>query len=352
MSSISTYTSVDSQNSGITDLQIPERFLFSAVKEKKSKKSFNFPNLLKVRSRSSKKKIVEQLPLLDALRKRNLPTLAELYGSFSDNMGNGASGNVRATFSLRDGKKYAVKTYRAKHEGQKKKQYFERISSEIYIGASLSHRNIIRTIDVIMEEGKIHQIMEFCPNDLITIVQGGLASAEQLDQYFLQMMEGLRYLHHRGVAHRDVKLENLCVNEEGVLKIIDFGSSFIVTNPFDLFQTKSATSFVGTDPYIAPEIQDRKAYDATKADIWSAGVVYVVMVLKRFPWKAALPSEKSYTSFLQNRDQDEFFRLLPAGSIPLIRQMLDPNPDTRATIDEVFNDSWLQSLRTPSSLDT
>ncbi|ORX73405.1 kinase-like protein, partial [Basidiobolus meristosporus CBS 931.73] len=262
----------------------------------------------------------------------------------SEYMGNGASGNVRSTYSLRDGKKYAVKTYKAKHEGQKDKHYFERISNEIYIGASLSHPNIIRTIDVVMEEGQIHQVMEFCPNDLVTIIKGGQTTQEEINGYFVQMMRGLQYLHHRGVAHRDLKLENLCVDEHGTLKIIDFGSSFIVTNPLDSLHQKSATSLVGTDPYIAPEVHARKGYDATKADIWSAGVVYAVMVLRKFPWKVALESDSSYVKFLQNRDKDEFFRVLPQESVSLIRKMLDPNPENRPSVDDIFEDPWFQSL--------
>ncbi|KAK9728243.1 Nitrogen permease reactivator protein [Basidiobolus ranarum] len=344
ISSFSTYTSNDSQCSGFSDEQIPERFVFSAAQKTKKKKHLKLPNLLKTKSKSSKKSTTPQLPLLDALRKRDLPSLKELYGSFSEYMGNGASGNVRSTYSLRDGKKYAIKTYKAKHEGQKDKQYFERISNEIYIGASLSHPNIIRTVDVVMEEGQIHQVMEFCPSDLVTVIKDGQTTQEQINGYFIQMLEGLRYLHHRGVAHRDLKLENLCVDESGTLKIIDFGSSFIVTNPLDLLHRKSAMSLVGTDPYIAPEVHEKNGYDATKADIWSAGIVYAVMVLRKFPWNVALPSDKSYVRFLENREKDEFFRVLPAESVNIIRKMLDPNPDSRPSIDEIFTDSWIQSL--------
>ncbi|KAK9728242.1 Nitrogen permease reactivator protein [Basidiobolus ranarum] len=341
--SFSTFSSTDSDQSQYAS-QIPERFVFSAAQKTKKKKHLKLSNLLKTKSKSSKKPTIPPLPLLDALRKRDLPSLKELYGSFGELIGHGASGNVRSTYSLRDGKKYAIKTYKAKHEGQKDKQYFERISNEIYIGASLSHPNIIRTVDVVMEEGQIHQVMEFCPSDLVTVIKDGQTTQEQINGYFIQMLEGLRYLHHRGVAHRDLKLENLCVDESGTLKIIDFGSSFIVTNPLDLLHRKSAMSLVGTDPYIAPEVHEKNGYDATKADIWSAGIVYAAMIIRKFPWNVALPSDKSYVRFLENREKDEFFRVLPAESVNIIRKMLDPNPDSRPSIDEIFTDSWIQSL--------
>ncbi|KAK9765544.1 serine/threonine protein kinase [Basidiobolus ranarum] len=341
-STVSSASSFDS--TGCSLYKVPSRFVLSSFKHKKStshrKSPFNF--LTKHKNPKNRKELF--LPLLEALKKRNAPSLYELYGATTDHVSTGAGGSVHVTYSQRDNRKYAVKSFRKRRPEENEQHYYEWISNEVYIAISLSHPNIVQTVDVVLENNQVHQVMEYCPKDLFTLVKEVRLSQSQIDNYFLQLMRGLAYLHQRGVAHRDLKLENLCIDEEGNLKIIDFGCAFILLDPYAVDNKALASSIAGSDPYIAPEVFTGASYDAAKADVWSAAVVYLCMILRKFPWDIARPSEKGYAQFLQHRHEDKFFRKIPSDALPIIRKMLDPNPDTRATVEQVFLDPWFQSL--------
>ncbi|ORX96707.1 kinase-like protein [Basidiobolus meristosporus CBS 931.73] len=344
----------DSFTIGMSSLyKVPSRFIFrDAKKDRKSftSKHFSFlSNMLKKPSKPCEQTLPKRqtryyAPLLDALRKRAAPSLNQLYGEFTDSISCGPGGGVRETLCPRTGHKYAVKSFRKMKEGESEKRYYEWISNEVYIAASLVHENVIQTVDVIMEDNQIHEVMEYCPQDLFNVINDNDLTPQQINTYFSQLMHGLAYLHHRGVAHRDLKLENLCVDQKGTLKIIDFGCAFIFLDPLSEENRAKACELTGSDPYIAPEIFSRKPYDAAKADIWSAAIIYLCMVLKKFPWDVAKDTENNYKLYQQYRDNEDFFIHLPKESFPLIRKMLDPNPDTRITVNEVFEDSWFQSI--------
>ncbi|ORX85042.1 kinase-like protein [Basidiobolus meristosporus CBS 931.73] len=330
--------------------KVPSRFRFKdAKKDRKSTRHSGFFSTIFHQSSKSHEPSpapVSQYcaPLLEALRKRSAPSLNQLYGPFTDSIYSGPMGGVRITTCPRTGKKYAVKSFRKMGRGENADHYYGWISNEVYIGASLVHENVIQTVDVVLENGQIHEVMEYCPQDLFNTIKANQPTQREIDAYFVQLMRGIAYLHHRGVAHRDLKLENLCVDEKGTLKIVDFGCAFIFLDPLHEGSHAKAHELTGSDPYIAPEIFSGQAYDPAKADIWSAAIIYLCMVLNKFPWDVAKPSEANYALYLQYRDNEDFFVHIPKKSFPLIRKMLDPNPDTRITVNEVFEDSWFKSL--------
>lgn len=75
--------------------------------------------------------------------------------------------------------------------------------------------------------------MEYAPFDLFAIVMTGKMSREEVSCCFLQILSGVTYLHSMGLAHRDLKLDNVVVNEFGIMKIIDFGSATVFQYPFE-----------------------------------------------------------------------------------------------------------------------
>ncbi|KAJ1955402.1 serine/threonine protein kinase, partial [Dipsacomyces acuminosporus] len=95
---------------------------------------------------------------------------------------------------------------------------------------NVHHRNIVRTFEVIIETNQnCYVVMEPCSVDLFTLLQahtavhGTCVPDSVLNCYFAQLVHGVQYLHSIGVAHRDLKLDNVCVTEQGVVKIVDFG---------------------------------------------------------------------------------------------------------------------------------
>ncbi|KAK9763047.1 serine/threonine protein kinase [Basidiobolus ranarum] len=342
-SAASSASSLDSTNCPL--YSVPSRFVLSNLKLKKFSDEHKSHFSLFKKHKSLKNRKESFLPLLEALKKRNAPSLRKLYGDSSDHVSSGAGGSVYVTYCPRDGKKYAVKSFRKRGIDESEKHYYEWISNEIYIAISLSHPNIVQTVDVVLERNQIHQVMEYCPKDLFTVVKEATLTQKKMDHYFAQLIQGLAYLHQRGVAHRDLKLENLCIDEEDNLKIVDFGCAFILLDPYAEDNKAFASSIVGSDPYIAPEIFEGGSYDAAKSDIWSAAIIYLCMILRKFPWDIARTNEKSYSKFLKYRHEDRYFRKVPTQALKIIRKMLDPNPVTRATIEEVLHDPWFQSIK-------
>jgi serine/threonine protein kinase len=87
--------------------------------------------------------------------------------------------------------------------------------------------------------------------------------------YFKQLVEGVGYCHSQGVCHRDLKLENLLLDDDGNLKITDFGHAGIFQEGWDMF----STSAVGSLAHLSPEQIRGNWYSGEKIDIWSIGII-------------------------------------------------------------------------------
>ncbi|KAB8297859.1 hypothetical protein EYC80_001655 [Monilinia laxa] len=222
--------------------------------------------------------------------------LTSKYGKFGKVLGAGAGGSVRLMKRSSDGKTFAVKEFRARHSYESEKEYTKKVTAEFCIGSTLHHGNIIETLDIVQEKGKWYEVMEYAPYDLFAVVMTGKMSRDEVTCSFLQILSGVTYLHSMGLAHRDLKLDNVVVNQHGIMKIIDFGSASVFLYPFEGGITL-ASGIVGSDPYLAPEVYDEKKYDPQPADIWSLAIIFCCMSLRRFPWKMPRVTDNSYKLF-------------------------------------------------------
>lgn len=159
--------------------------------------------------------------------------LTSKYGKFGKVLGAGAGGSVRLMKRSSDGKTFAVKEFRARHSYESEKEYTKKVTAEFCIGSTLHHGNIIETLDIVQEKGKWYEVMEYAPYDLFAVVMTGKMSKEEVTCSFLQILSGVTYLHSMGLAHRDLKLDNVVVNQYGIMKIIDFGSASVFLYPFE-----------------------------------------------------------------------------------------------------------------------
>jgi serine/threonine protein kinase len=332
--------------------------------------------------------------------------LESKYGKFGKVLGSGAGGSVRLMKRSSDGVTFAVKQFRARHSYESERDYNKKVTAEFCIGSTLHHGNIIETMDLVNEKGNYYVVMEYAPFDLFAIVMTGKMSREEMTCCTLQILNGVNYLHSMGLAHRDLKLDNVVVNEHGIMKIIDFGSAAVFRYPFEN-DVVLASGIVGSDPYLAPEVYDLSKYDPQPTDIWSLAIIFCCMTLRRFPWKAPRISDNSYKLFvsppndgprsitgpsksaadLQHAADDHragvqsapasrhpsgegqqsngasavastsqsqqtpqvikgpwrLLRLLPRESRHIIGRMLEVDPKRRATLEEIMNDKWVQN---------
>jgi hypothetical protein len=155
------------------------------------------------------------------------------YGKLGRVLGSGAGGSVRLLKRNTDGVTFAVKQFRDRHNWESLKEYSKKVTAEFCIGSTLHHGNIIETLDIIQEGSRWYEVMEYAPFDLFAIVMTGKMGKEEIACSFKQILSGVAYIHGMGLAHRDLKLDNVVVNDRGIMKLIDFGSAVVFRYPFE-----------------------------------------------------------------------------------------------------------------------
>ncbi|CCD26547.1 uncharacterized protein NDAI_0H03740 [Naumovozyma dairenensis CBS 421] len=324
-------------------------------------------------------------------------------------LGSGASGSVKLIQRKNDDSVvYAMKQFRKRVISKEtKRDYIRTITSEYCIGINLNHPNIIKTLELIYEnddktdcsnELRICQIMEYCSYDLFAITMSDYATYDEICCYFKQLMNGVNYLHSIGLCHRDLKLENCVINDYGILKIIDFGAAVVFQYPCSM-NLIEASGILGSDPYLPPEVYHFTHYDPRPVDIWSCAIIFVCMVLKKFPWKIPKLTDESFKMFCMGRESNSLIELLtkpnlrvknkkngssslsndsdtssvelesyiedetysiddnnvhigklrvlhaiPEECQPMIGKMLELAPTRRATLREILEDSWIETI--------
>lgn len=154
--------------------------------------------------------------------------------------------------------------------------------------------------------------MEFAPFDLFSVVMSGKMTRPEIYCVFRQICDGVEYLHSMGLAHRDLKLDNCVMTENNVVKLIDFGTATVFHYPGK--QQVKATGIVGSDPYLAPEVLSEENYDPRKTDVWSVAMIFLCMILRRFPWK--LPDPKTDPNFRNFVNAHPDLREKPTKKLP------------------------------------
>lgn len=268
------------------------------------------------------------------------------FGKLGKTLGEGAGGHVKIIRSSQDNKIYAVKEFRARHHSESLREYNKKVGAEYCLGLTLKHPNVVNTLDIIYESDKVYQVMEYAAYDLFAIVMTGKMSREEVLCDFRQIMNGIRYLHHSGLAHRDLKLDNCVVSDQGIVKIIDFGSSVVFKYP-ESDKVYDCDGVVGSDPYLAPEAAGKNRYFPPATDIWSVAIVLCCMLMRKFPWKAPRMSDPAFKMFTNVEADgsrpglDKLLSSLPDESHHLFRGMLDLNPETRFGIDQCWEDKFV-----------
>lgn len=154
---------------------------------------------------------------------------SKLPGKRGKALGKGATATVKV-MARRGHKKndplYAVKEFRKCGQREDKEEYIKKVKSEYSIAASLHHPNIVCTYNLCTHNGRFNHVMEHCQyGEIFSLVQKNYLGVQDNLCFFKQTVRGVGYLHANGIAHRDIKLENLLLTEEGHVKISDFGVS-------------------------------------------------------------------------------------------------------------------------------
>ncbi|KAL5806761.1 hypothetical protein ACOSQ4_029494 [Xanthoceras sorbifolium] len=250
-------------------------------------------------------------------------------------MGCGAFAKVYHARNVRTGQSVAIKA--VSKQKVVKGGLTAHVKREITIMRRLHHPHIVKLYEVLATKTKIYFVVEFAKGgELFAKVSRGRFSEDLSRRYFQQLISTVGYCHSRGVFHRDLKPENLLLDENWDLKVSDFGLSAVrdQIRPDGLLHT-----LCGTPAYVAPEILAKKGYDGAKVDVWSCGVVLFVLIA------GYLPFNDSNLMVMYRKIYKGEFRC-PKWTSPdlnrFLHRLLDTNPSTRITVDEILCDPWFK----------
>ncbi|KAF3657940.1 CBL-interacting serine/threonine-protein kinase 19 [Capsicum annuum] len=250
-------------------------------------------------------------------------------------LGCGAFAKVYHAREIQNGQSVAVKVINKKRIVNT--TLMTNIKREISIMRRLYHPNIVKLFEVLATKTKIYFIMEFVKGgELFGKISKGRFSEDLSRKYFQQLISVVRYCHSRGVYHRDLKPENLLVDENGDLKVSDFGLSALTEQ---VQQDGLLHTLCGTPAYVAPEILTKKGYDGEKVDIWSCGIILFVLNAGYLPF-----NDPNLMVMYKKIYKGEFRcpKWISSDLKRFLSCLLDTNPMTRVTIDEIIKDPWFK----------
>lgn len=211
---------------------------------------------------------------------------------FGKKLGSGSFGNVYVGL-LPSGRFVAVKQLELGDVNGPEAE----ANREIEVHKKLVHQNIIRylssSIDKKSNPPKLNIYLEFVTGGSLTSIMKTLPDGKLplsvAKVYTRHMLEGLVYLHSNGVAHRDIKGDNILVSQDtGLAKLADFDQAKVIAGSVNQNKTMvnhGAKTISGTPVFMAPEvIAEDSGYNPFKADIWSAGCTLGEMLTGKAPW--------------------------------------------------------------------
>jgi serine/threonine protein kinase len=209
-------------------------------------------------------------------------------------------------------------------------------SREIALMKQLDHPLICRLYDVIETPSYLYLVLEYIQSGtLLSYVNQRERLAEPAAcRLFCQLISCLDYLHQKKfITHRDIKAENILVDEHGNLRMIDFGLS----REFGP-QNAEMRTCCGSVAYLPPEMVSGKSYTEA-ADIWSAGVLLYGMVAGELPFGGSTGVQETLRRIIFS--EVEYPAHFSPALVDLLTRMLVKSPRNRATIEDIKQHSWI-----------
>ncbi|XP_035276341.1 death-associated protein kinase 3-like [Anguilla anguilla] len=270
----------------------------------------------------------------------------EVHYHIGEELGSGQFAIVRRCRERASGKEYAAKFIKKRRAASSRRGVSrEEIEREVSILRHVRHPNIVT----------LHAVHE-SPSDVVLVlelVSGGelfdfLAEKESLTEeeatrFLKQILDGVQYLHARGIAHFDLKPENIMLLDKSDpsprIKLIDFGIAHRIS-PGDEFK-----NIFGTPEFVAPEIVNYEPL-GLEADMWSIGVITYIMLSGASPFLGDSKQETlANISAVSYEFDQEYFGSTSELAKDFIRRLLVKDPKKRMTIDDTLQHPWIKVIK-------
>jgi len=263
-------------------------------------------------------------------------------------LGTGHNGSVRECTDRRTGERFAVKSI---HKGDPTVKSAG-LAREILLLQEMDHDNVVRLVDVYEDADYVHIITDlFEGGELFDrIVEESTNDhngarcfpEEEAARIVCGILEGVAYMHDRGIVHRDIKPENILFESKqkaSRVKIIDFGLS---RNHSSKTGEPLMSTVVGTPYYVAPEVL-RRRYDKS-CDLWSVGVIAYVLLCGYPPFNGR-NGYGVHRSVLRDRIRFpiEDWNVMSADAVDFVYRLLQKDPRRRMTAKQALAHPWMMA---------
>uniref|UniRef100_A0A3Q2NQ15 non-specific serine/threonine protein kinase n=2 Tax=Fundulus heteroclitus TaxID=8078 RepID=A0A3Q2NQ15_FUNHE len=269
----------------------------------------------------------------------------EDFYEIGEELGSGQFAVVKRCKEKSTGTAYAAKFIkkrqsRVSRRGVKR----EEIEREVDILQQIQHPNIVELHDVYENRTDVVLILELVSGGELFdfLARKESLSEEEATQFIKQILDGVQYLHSKGIAHFDLKPENIMLLDRSVplprIKVIDFGLAHKIQPGADF------KNIFGTPEFVAPEIVNYEQL-GLEADMWSIGVITYILLSGASPFLGETKQETLGNISAVDYDFDEeFFSNTSELAKSFIRQLLEKDTRKRMTIQDALNHPWIKPL--------
>lgn len=222
------------------------------------------------------------------------------------------------------------------------KQLQENVDEEIDIHESLDHKNIVKLYNVVKRTKYVCIVLELCKNHSLMEMheQRGVITDYECRFYIYQILQGVKYLHDNNIIHRDLKLDNLFLNDKLNVKIGDFGLATRIE-----FDGEKKTDFCGSPKYIAPEMLKRIGH-SFEVDVWSIGCIIYMLLVGKCPFKATTQRE----TFNKIKNCEYEPASISSSAAKMIMSILQVDPEERPSVRALLQHDFIKADGIPDCL--
>ncbi|KAJ3324965.1 serine/threonine-protein kinase KIN2 [Boothiomyces sp. JEL0866] len=214
----------------------------------------------------------------------------------------------------------------------------QRMIREMALTLLLDHPYIVSLREIAITNSHYYLFMDLVEGTQVLdfIISHGKLKEKFAQTLMAQILSAVDYCHRNNVVHRDLKIENILINNKGYIQLIDFGLANLYS------KDKLLSTFCGSLYFAAPELLSARKYVGPEVDIWSLGVILYVLTCGKVPF------DDSNLPELHSKIKAGIFDLpnhLSSELKHLISRMLVVNPAERATLGEIIHHPWLSNIQ-------
>ena len=236
---------------------------------------------------------------------------------------------------------FAIKSIKKTYYTDTSSKYFK---EEVSVLKEVDHPNIVRFFECYEDTTNYHLVLELCEGpDLVNLVERTQGLPEDIaKKFFFQAAYAINYLHHAGITHRDIKLDNFLLTSKNVekadLKLIDFGFA-------KNFRKNRLASHVGTPWYVAPEVLVKSSSYTSACDNWSLGVMLYIMLFAEAPFKGK-NNEEIFQQVISKAVclDGSKFNHVSTDVKEILRGLLEKTPIKRLSLHHVLQSRWFNPI--------